>query len=129
MGRMMAWKLGGHATMPPVPQKSLDIPEPPPLTASAETIAHGRQIYNEVCSVCHGLLAVGSGVVSDLRFASAETHSSWDEIVRGGSLRNKGMASFRDLLSKEEAEAIHAYIISRALEDRSVKATTDASMP
>ena len=86
MGRMLAWKLGGHATMPPVPQKSLDIPEPPPLTASAEAIDHGRQLYNEVCSLCHGLLAVSSGVVTDLRFASAETHASWDEIVRGGSL-------------------------------------------
>jgi hypothetical protein len=39
------------------------------------------------------------------------------------------MASFRDLLSKEDAEAIRAYIISRAIEDRSVKATTDAGMP
>jgi quinohemoprotein ethanol dehydrogenase len=129
MGRMMAWKLGAHGTMPPVPQKSLDIPEPPPLTASTEAIDHGRQIYNEVCSLCHGLLAVSSGVVSDLRFASAETHTSWDEIVRGGSLRNKGMASFRDLLSKDDAEAIRAYIISRAIEDRAVKATTDSGMP
>jgi mono/diheme cytochrome c family protein len=129
MGRMMAWKIGGHATMPAVPQKSLDIPEPPPLTASAQTIDHGRRIYNEVCSVCHGLLAVSSGVVSDLRFASADTHATWDEIVRGGSLTAIGMASFRDLLSKEEAEAVRAYVISRALEDRSAKATTDASMP
>jgi mono/diheme cytochrome c family protein len=129
MGRMLAWKLGGQHTAPPVPQKSTEIPEPPPLTASAEQIAHGRQIFNEVCSLCHGLLAVSSGVVSDLRFASADTHASWDEIVRGGSLNAIGMASFRDLLSKEDAEAIRAYVISRAIEDRSVKATTDESMP
>ena len=72
---------------------------------------------------------MSSGVVTDLRFASADTHASWDEIVRGGSLSAIGMASFRDLLSKEDAEAIRAYVISRAIEDRSVKATTDAGMP
>jgi mono/diheme cytochrome c family protein len=115
--------------MPPVPQKSADIPEPPPLTASADTVDHGRRIFNEVCGLCHGLLAVSSGVVSDLRFASPETHASWEEIVRGGSLRNKGMASFRDLLSTEDAEAVRAYVISRAIEDRSLKATTDSGMP
>ena len=40
-----------------------------------------------------------------------------------------GMASFRDLLSSEDAEAIRAYVISRAIEDRAVKATTDSGMP
>jgi len=36
----------------------------------------------------------------------------------GGSKKENGMASFADLLSPEEAERIHQYIISRALRDR-----------
>jgi quinohemoprotein ethanol dehydrogenase len=129
MGRMLAWKLGGQQAMPAVPTKSTDIPEPPPLTASAEAVDHGRKLFNSNCGLCHGLLAVSSGVVSDLRFASPDTHASWDDIVRGGSLSAIGMASFRDLLSKEDAEAIRAYVISRAIEDRAVKATSDSGSP
>jgi quinohemoprotein ethanol dehydrogenase len=128
LGRMLAWKLGGQHPMPVVPAKSTDIPEPPPLTADASAVEHGRKLFNSNCGLCHGLLAVSSGVVSDLRFASADTHASWDEIVRGGSLTAIGMASFRDLLSAEDAEAIRAYVISRAREDRALQATTDSGM-
>jgi quinohemoprotein ethanol dehydrogenase len=126
LGRMLAWKLGGTHAMPEVPQRNVDIPEPPPLTVEASVVDQGRILYNSNCGLCHGLLAVSGGVVSDLRRASPETHASWQEIVRGGSLREKGMASFRDLLSNEEAEAIRAYVIHRALEDRKVQATADS---
>jgi quinohemoprotein ethanol dehydrogenase len=126
LGRMMAWKLGGQHPMPAVEAKSADIPEPPPLTASAEVVDHGRRLFNTNCGLCHGLLAVSSGVVSDLRFASADTHATWQDIVRGGSLSSIGMASFRDLLSDEDAEAIRAYVIARALQDRAVQATADS---
>jgi mono/diheme cytochrome c family protein len=70
-------------------------------------------------------MAVGSGVVPDLRYSSAAVHDSWQEIVRGGSHRGGGMASFRDLLSAEEAEAIRAYVAHRAGQDRQLTATTD----
>ncbi|HVR31013.1 MAG TPA: PQQ-dependent dehydrogenase, methanol/ethanol family [Thermoanaerobaculia bacterium] len=125
-GRMLAWKLGGRHPMPAVPERDTEIPEPPPLTAEVAVVDQGRILFNTNCGLCHGLLAVSSGVVSDLRYASAETHESWEEIVRGGSHRGQGMASFRDLLSSEEAEAIRAYVISRALEDRAVEGTTDS---
>jgi quinohemoprotein ethanol dehydrogenase len=128
LGRMLAWKLGGTHAMPAVPQRNLDVPLPAAVTASADVVDRGRVLFNTNCGLCHGLMAVSSGVVSDLRYATPETHASWQEIVRGGSLRAKGMASFRDLLSAEDAEAIHAYVVQRTLQDRGVQATTDSGL-
>ena len=44
--------------------------------------------------------------------------SHFQDIVRGGMLKDNGMASFGDLLSEEDAEAIKSYIQKRAIEDR-----------
>ena len=35
----------------------------------------------------------------------------------GGVRANQGMASFKDLLSQADADAVHAYLIARANED------------
>ena len=48
---------------------------------------------------------------------SPQTHDDFLEIVLGGKLAAKGMASFADILTPEEAEAIHHYVISRANAD------------
>jgi quinohemoprotein ethanol dehydrogenase len=37
--------------------------------------------------------------------------------VREGLYLEKGMASFADIVSEEDADAIHAYVIARANED------------
>jgi len=47
----------------------------------------------------------------------AKAHASFDDIVLNGIRADRGMASFAKLLSKEDANAIHAYLISRAQED------------
>ena len=46
--------------------------------------------------------------------AAHGNHACFADIVIGGLLESKGMASFADLLTPEEAEAIHAYVIARA---------------
>ena len=61
------------------------------------------------------MLAIGG--VKDLRYMSAETHAAFDDIVLGGTLAGQGMASFADLLTKEDSAAVHAYLIARANED------------
>jgi quinohemoprotein ethanol dehydrogenase len=45
------------------------------------------------------------------------THAAFLDIVLGGTRAQNGMASFADVLSHEEAEAIHHYLISRARDD------------
>ena len=56
-------------------------------------------------------------MLPDLRYASREVHQSWGDIVLGGTRAAKGMASFADVLSREESDAIHAYVVSRALHE------------
>jgi quinohemoprotein ethanol dehydrogenase len=60
-------------------------------------------------------MAVGG--VKDLRFMTRETHTAFNDIVLKGIRADKGMASFANLISAADADAIHAYLISRAHED------------
>ena len=46
-----------------------------------------------------------------------ETHGQFKDIVLGGIRLANGMASFADVLTEADADAVHAYIISRANED------------
>ena len=48
---------------------------------------------------------------------TAETHGKFNDIVLRGIYLDKGMASFADLLSQDEVNAIHGYLIARANED------------
>jgi mono/diheme cytochrome c family protein len=54
--------------------------------------------------------------VPDLRYATEETHRIWAGIVVGGARRANGMPAFE--LSIEEADAIRAWVLSRANELR-----------
>jgi quinohemoprotein ethanol dehydrogenase len=112
-GRVLAFKLGGKATLPPLPAEDL-LPEPPPQTASAEQVARGEWLYNTYCFMCHGLAAVGGRVIRDLRYMQPETHGRFNDIVLRGIYGEVGMAGFADVLSEADAGAIHAYVIDRA---------------
>jgi quinohemoprotein ethanol dehydrogenase len=113
-GRVLTYKIGGRATMPAVrirPKRSVSRPR---LDVSSETIARGQKVYSEVCFSCHGIGLDASGLYPDLRTASAETHDQWNAIVRGGLRSSKGMPSFADAVSEEDASAIRAYVLDRA---------------
>jgi quinohemoprotein ethanol dehydrogenase len=113
--RLLVFRLGGTASLPPLPENAAVPPEPPPLRASEATVARGAQLYAQTCAVCHGQNALGG--VADLRRMTAETHAQFNRIVLEGLYLEKGMASFSDILDEDEAEAIHAYLIARANED------------
>ncbi|MBO0862327.1 MAG: cytochrome c, partial [Chloracidobacterium sp.] len=66
------------------------------------------------CSACHGDVAVGGGVLPDLRYSKTLANDSWFDIVLGGKLRKAGMVSFSKELSRKDAEDIRAYVIVRA---------------
>jgi len=112
--RLLVFKLGGTAKLPPLAKQEA-IPQPPRLTASEAEVKKGAQLFADTCAVCHGQNAIGG--VKDLRHLTPETHAKFLDIVLGGIYQDKGMASFADILSKEDAEAIHSYIIARANED------------
>jgi mono/diheme cytochrome c family protein len=118
VGRVLTYRLGGTAALPPeVPLDTSPIPPPPMKVAvDAKQLHQGGILYHEWCAVCHGLKGVAGGVVPDLRRASADTHANFQAIVLGGQRQAKGMPSFADVLSSEDVRLIEAYVLQRASE-------------
>jgi quinohemoprotein ethanol dehydrogenase len=115
-GRIIALKIGGPP--PPLPALRTDPapPEPPARPTDAAQIADGEVLYNRFCSRCH---VMGRGILPDLRRLDPATHSLFDSIVLGGAYTTKGMGRFDDVLSRADAQAIHAYLIDQAWQMRS----------
>jgi quinohemoprotein ethanol dehydrogenase len=113
-GRLLSYKLDGNEPMPPVTLRPKRKVSRPRLDVPPEIIDRGRKVYAENCFSCHGLGLEASGVYPDLRTASAQTHDQWDAIVRGGIRTDKGMPSFADAVSADDAKAIQAYVLDRA---------------
>jgi len=107
--RMLVFKLDGNAVLPVTAPRA--VPRPPPQTVSDETLAKGEAAYNKTCRICHGGNLISGGMTPDLRFMSAATHQQFEAIVLGGARADRGMASFADVVSVDDVEAIHAYII------------------
>ena len=113
--RVLTFKLGGGAELPPLPEPApRPLPDPPELTASAETLGAGHRAFAHRCAGCHGFGAVSGGVLPDLRYSSRQVFDEWDAIVLGGSRTAGGMPGFSDILTQEDSEAIRAYVIGRA---------------
>ena len=114
VSRLLAFKLGGNASLPALPQFTQPQLNPPPSRASTTTIQKGEALFQNYCSTCHGDVAVSGGVLPDLRYSGTLGNSAWTEVILGGSLQSYGMVSFSKELSKQDAEAIRAYVIFRA---------------
>jgi quinohemoprotein ethanol dehydrogenase len=112
--RLLAFKLGSKASLPPLPQFAPPQLKPPKSTATAATIKKGEALYQNICSLCHGDVAVSGGVLPDLRYSSALDNDQWFEVVLKGQLKRVGMVSFGKDLSHDDAAAIRAYVIFRA---------------
>jgi quinohemoprotein ethanol dehydrogenase len=118
-GHLFTFALGATGKLPEIPPRKLVIADPlPEIGAPPGAAAAGSALFHRFCVQCHGLLAVTSGVVPDLRFASSETHAHFTDIVLGGTRTHAGMASFADLLGEGEVRAIQAYVIQRARETK-----------
>jgi len=114
--RVLAFKLGGTAQLPaatpaPVPQSA-----PPTRFGDANLGGLGLALFHSYCSVCHGNTAISAGlVVPDLRWSKALTDpAAWKNIVLDGSRESQGMVSYAQVLTPDQAEAVRAYVVSRA---------------
>jgi PQQ-dependent dehydrogenase (methanol/ethanol family) len=117
--RILAFTLGGKASLPTPPLTThAPVPEPPASSADDATLAHGKDKYYERCVNCHGMDVASGGVLPDLRYASHDTFAAWDAIVLGGSLRDKGMPAFGGIFSKEDSDAVRAFVIHEARKAR-----------
>ncbi len=112
--RVLAFKLGGKASLPPAPEYQPRALTPPPATASAATVSKGEGLYQKYCGNCHGDVAVSGGVIPDLRYSGTLKSDTWFGVVLDGMLKQAGMVSFSKELSREDAAAIRDYVIFRA---------------
>ncbi len=113
MGRIVAFRLdGGAVPLPPVLEAPPPISQPPQQTAATDRVARGAQLFRGSCGMCHA--NVPNGMTPDLRRMSEATHRGFQQIVRGGALRPRGMPQWDDVFSEDDVEAIHAYLIDEA---------------
>ncbi len=114
VSRVLTFRLGGEAQLPPLPKLERLVPELPEMTADAATLEKGGRLYAARCGVCHGDGVVSGGVLPDLRYLDREGHDAWQAIVLGGLHKERGMVSFAQVLSAEDSSAIQAFVLSRA---------------
>ena len=115
-GRVLTFALDGTATFDPTPFGHPDPPVPAmPVTGSPEMLRAGRRVYRNNCTGCHGINAV-AGALPDLRYASAEVHARFLDIVLRGERETLGMPRFDDLLNEEDVRAVQQFLLWRAEE-------------
>jgi quinohemoprotein ethanol dehydrogenase len=110
-GRLIVLKVGGGAVPKPAPIGDVPFAEPAPRPSGAAEIARGEVLYNRFCGRCH---IFDRAVLPDLRRMSAPTNQLFYEIVLNGAYVAKGMGRWDDVLTRPDAEAIHAYIVEQA---------------
>jgi PQQ-dependent dehydrogenase (methanol/ethanol family) len=120
--RLLVFKLGGSAQLPP-PVEYVPPPlNPPPSTASAEVLARGAALYAQNCVQCHGN---NISNFPDLKISPAiQSQALFDSIVIDGARAANGMASFASALTRDDARAVREHVIALAIE---AKAEEDAA--
>jgi quinohemoprotein ethanol dehydrogenase len=109
--RIIAFRLGGGAVPAPPARIEPPFPEPPAQTASAAGIAAGEIVFIQECSRCH---ALGPNVTPDLRKLDGGLHAIFKDILLHGAVAPTGMESFADLLSEQDVDNVHAYLIDQS---------------
>ena len=115
VGKVVTFKLEGTAQIADPELPLLNRTVKAQRFGTAEQLQTGLVQYARNCGVCHGPVAISSGVLPDLRWSDyAGNANAWQAVVGEGVLEDAGMVSFIDLLSVEEIEAIRAYVIAQA---------------
>jgi len=113
ISRMLVFKLGGTASLPPIEPPEKLLLSALPNRASASAIHKGEQLYQRYCAQCHGDVAVSGGVLPDLRYSGTLDNNEWFSDVLDGMLQSEGMVSFAKELSRQDAADIRSYVIFR----------------
>ncbi len=109
--RIIAFKLGGGAVPTPPARVEPAFVQPPAQTATKAQIDAGEIKFIEECSRCH---VMGPSITPDLRRLNDGLHLAFKDILLKGVLAPAGMERFDDLLSNEDADNVHAYLIEQS---------------
>ncbi|SFG44514.1 quinohemoprotein ethanol dehydrogenase [Novosphingobium sp. CF614] len=110
--RLLVFKLDGGAVPMPPELPPLEAAPEPPRQAPGVTpalIAKGQGLFFGNCAICHANRH--RSITPDLRRMQPGTHEAFRQIVLDGLLLPNGMPRWNDILSVEDADAIHAYLI------------------
>jgi quinohemoprotein ethanol dehydrogenase len=120
--RLLVFKLGGKAALPPTNAQGVRSLDPPTYTGTVAQYAQGARLFGRYCVACHGPGGISSGTNPDLRHsATLNDGNAFRIILIDGVLSQAGMVSFKSVLSDKDAEAIRQYLIKRANEDRTAQ--------
>lgn len=122
-GRVLVFKLDADGTLPPYERvhRSAQVPAE---TFPKELVAKGAAFYGN-CVACHGYgTYTNDEVVPDLRRSPMLlSKEAFAKVVYDGVLESRGMVSFADRMSRDDVEALRAYLADRAAQ---LKADEDA---
>ncbi|MEM7660903.1 MAG: PQQ-dependent dehydrogenase, methanol/ethanol family [Pseudomonadota bacterium] len=117
VGKVVTFKLGATAEIADLEGPYIERVPATEVFGDVAMLDIGRIQYSRNCGVCHGSLAISSGILPDLRWSQiAGDADAWNSIVMEGSAASNGMVSFSDYLNVQESEAIRAYVTFRAHE-------------
>ncbi|MBJ7443474.1 MAG: PQQ-dependent dehydrogenase, methanol/ethanol family [Sphingobium sp.] len=122
--RLLVFKLDGAPVKKPDPLPPLEVAAAPPAQKPGVTpamIARGQGLFFQNCAICHSNQL--RSTAPDLRRMQPATHDMFGAIVRDGLLLPGGMPRWDDLLSMQDVDAIHAWLIAEqgALRAREIK--------
>lgn len=112
-GRLWTFALDGSQPVVPVKGQPRPVLSAVNVAATPAQIKQGMQLYTENCMVCHGVAAVGGGIIADLRYSAPAVLRSYRNIVLEGSHLSMGMPSFAGILTAGEVEAINSFVLSQ----------------
>jgi PQQ-dependent dehydrogenase (methanol/ethanol family) len=114
-GRLVVFKMGGKAQLPALDNgQQRAVPNLSRADTSGDA-AVGKTKYEVICSVCHGMGAVSTTAIPDLRYSTAIVDAdAFKAIVLEGTLAQKGMVSFASALSPEEVEGVRTWLVQEA---------------
>lgn len=118
--RMLTFKLGGLAKLPPKDPPYVPVAFEDPVYRPQEALAaRGATLVGQNCMGCHGISLVAAGVAPDLRTSPVVMdEATFSQVVRDGMLSANGMPRYEEL-NDEDIKAIRQYIRSEAAKLRS----------
>ena len=116
-GRILTFKIGGEASLPPLPSVAELVKPPLRISEDEQLLEKGRVLYVDNCMACHGMDAVGIGAIPDLRRLPRTYYDNFDAIVLEGAMSKLGMVGFKDILTADDSHAIKAFVLEQANQD------------